>query len=118
MPFIDVQKLQAFEPIAGCRLKTPFGEQLMFSYLEMDADAEIPTHHHQHEQGGIMLKGKLQLTIGDETRIITPGEMYLIPPNVPHRAVAIDGPATILDAFSPIREDYAKQMQAANSASS
>jgi len=26
---------------------------------------------------------------------------------VPHRAVAVGGPALVLDVFSPIREDYA-----------
>ena len=29
-------------------------------------------------------------------------------PNVPHTVVAIDGPAVVLDVFSPVREDYAE----------
>ena len=80
----------------------------MLSYLEMDAGAEVPLDHHPHEQGGSLLKGRLQLTIGDETRIVEAGSLFLIPPNVPHRAVAVDGPATVLDVFSPVREDYAE----------
>ena len=36
--------------------------------------------------------------------------MFLIPPNVPHRAVAIEGPVLVLDVFSPVREDYAAMM--------
>jgi quercetin dioxygenase-like cupin family protein len=78
----------------------------MLSYLEMDAGAEIPLHNHPHEQGGILLEGKLQLTIGDDTRVVEAGAMFLIEANVPHRAVAIDGPAVVLDVFSPVREDY------------
>ena len=54
----------------------------------------------------MLLEGKLELTIGDETRIVEAGSMFIIPPNVPHKAVAIDGPALVLDVFSPIREDY------------
>ncbi|OYW24966.1 MAG: cupin [Planctomycetales bacterium 12-60-4] len=77
------------------------------SYLEMEAGAEIPLHHHPHEQGGILLSGRMELTIGDETRVVEPGALYLIPPNVPHRAVAVGGPAVVLDVFSPVREDYA-----------
>lgn len=80
----------------------------MLSYLEMDDGAEVPLHSHPHEQGGVLLTGRMQLTIGDETRICEPGSLYLIPSNVPHRAVAVDGPATVLDVFSPIREDYAE----------
>jgi len=54
--------------------------------------------------------GKLRLTIGDETRVVGPGSLFIIPPNVAHQATAIDGPATVLDVFGPVREDYAAQM--------
>ncbi len=88
-------------------MRTPHGQNLMLSYLEMDAGAEVPLHHHPHEQGGILIRGRVQLTIGEETRICEAGSLFIIPPNVPHRAVAVDGPATVLDVFSPVREDYA-----------
>ena len=110
MPFIDIDQFIPIEPVPGCRMRTPFGEHMMLSYLEMDAGAEVPLHHHPHEQGGMLLQGRLQLTIGDETRVVEAGAMFLIPPNVPHRAVAIDGPVVVLDVFSPVREDYAQQM--------
>lgn len=108
MPFIDISEFEPIEPVPGCRMRTPFGKHLMLSYLEMDDGAEVPLHHHPHEQGGMLLRGKVQLTIGDETRICEPGSMFLIPPNTPHRAVAVDGPAVVLDVFSPVREDYAE----------
>jgi quercetin dioxygenase-like cupin family protein len=76
----------------------------------MDAGAEIPLHSHPHEQGGMLIRGKIALTIGDETRVCEPGAMFFIPSNVPHRAVALDGPALVLDTFSPVREDYAELM--------
>lgn len=107
MPFLNIKEYQPIEPVPGCRMRTPFGKNLMLSYLEMDDGAEVPMHAHPHEQGGMLLKGKLELTIGDETRVCESGSMFLIPPNVPHRAVAI-GPAVVLDVFSPIREDYAE----------
>ena len=108
MTFINLDELQAIEPVPGCRMRAPFGKNLMLSYLEMDAGAEIPLHHHPHEQGGILVSGRMQLTIGEETRICEPGEMYLIPADVPHRAVAVNGPAVVLDVFSPVREDNAE----------
>jgi quercetin dioxygenase-like cupin family protein len=107
--FIDLDSHVPIHPVAGCRMRTPFGQQLMLSYLEMEDGAEIPLHHHPHEQAGILLQGKVQLTIGEETRVVEPGALFIIPPNVPHRAVALDGPATVLDVFSPVREDYAQQ---------
>ena len=112
MPFIDIHSLPSHEVVPGCRLRTPYGENLMLSYLEMDEGAEIPLHHHPHEQGGILLEGKLELTIGDETRVVEAGGMFLVPPNVPHRAVAVSGPVRVMDVFTPIREDYAEMMDA------
>ena len=35
------------------------------------------------------------------------GSMFIIPPDTPHKAVAVGGPAVVLDVFSPVREDYA-----------
>jgi len=108
MPFIDLTAVPPIRPVPGCTLRTPYGEHLMLSYLEMEPGAEVPWHHHPHEQGGVLLKGRLQLSIGEETRVVEAGSLFLIPPNVPHRAVAVDGPAVVLDVFSPIREDYAE----------
>lgn len=108
MGFIDISKVPAIEPVPGCRMRTPFGQNMMLSFLEMEPGAEVPLHHHPHEQGGILLEGTLQLTIGDETRVVHAGSLFLIPPNTPHRAVAIAGPVKVLDVFSPIREDYAE----------
>ncbi len=108
MGFINIQEYQAIEPVPGCRMRTPFGANLMLSYLEMDDGAEVPLHSHPHEQGGMLIKGMLELTIGDETRRVEPGAMFLIPSGVPHKAVAVGGPVVVLDVFSPVREDYAE----------
>jgi quercetin dioxygenase-like cupin family protein len=88
-------------------MRTPYGQNLMLSYLEMEAGAVVPVHHHPHEQAGILLRGTLELTIGDEVRIVSPGSLFIIPPHTPHKAAAIGGPAVVLDIFSPVREDYA-----------
>ncbi len=108
MPFIDIMQFPPIEAVPGCRMRTPYGEHLMLSYLEMDEGAVVPLHSHPHEQGGMLIKGRLELTIGDETRVCEAGAMFLIPPNTPHQAVAVGGPCLVLDVFSPVREDYAK----------
>ncbi len=108
MPFININDIPAIEPVPGCRMRTPHGENLMLSYLEMDEGAVVPLHDHPHEQGGILISGKVELTIGEETRLCEAGSLFIIPPNTPHKAVAVGGPAVVLDVFSPIREDYAE----------
>ena len=108
MPYIKIEDIEPLEVGPGCRMRTPFGENLMLSYLEMDEGAVVPLHDHPHEQGGILLEGQVELTIGDEERVCEVGEMILLPPTTPHKAVAVGGPARVLDVFSPVREDYAE----------
>ena len=107
MPFIDIDRVEPLRVLPGCRMRTPYGQHLMLSYLEMDEGAVVPLHQHPHEQAGMLLKGRLELTIGDDVRVVEPGAMFIIPPNTPHKAVAVGGPAVVLDVFSPVREDYA-----------
>jgi quercetin dioxygenase-like cupin family protein len=52
-----------------------------------------------------VISGKLQLTIGDDTRVLEPGVVGVIPGNVPHLAKAITD-CKVIDIFYPVREDY------------
>ena len=106
MPFINIKDFEPIELVPGAKVRTPYGENIMLSYLEMEEGSVVPTHRHPHEQAGMLLTGKMELTIGDETRVCLPGDMFIIPPNTPHTAKPVDGPATLLDIFSPVREDY------------
>ena len=107
MPFVDLAGIPPLQILPGCRIRTPYGKHVMLSYLEMDEGAAVPLHRHPHEQAGMLLKGRVELTIGDETRTVEAGSLFIIPPDTPHRAVAVGGPAVVLDVFSPVREDYA-----------
>ncbi len=108
MSFIDWNAIIPQEITPGCRIKAPYGENIMLSLLEMDEGSLIPEHSHPHEQAGVLLEGTLKLTIENDARIVHPGDAYIIPGNVMHRAEPVDGSCRVLDIFSPIREEYAK----------
>ncbi|ADV61634.1 Cupin 2 conserved barrel domain protein [Isosphaera pallida ATCC 43644] len=90
----------------GVELTINAGERLMLSVVTFEADAVVPTHSHPHEQGGYLVSGQLEFTIGNETRLLKPGDQWLIPGGTPHRVRAIGGPAVAVDVFTPPREDY------------
>jgi quercetin dioxygenase-like cupin family protein len=58
MPYFNPADIEPIEPVPGCRMRTPHGENLMLSYLEMDEGAIVPMHSHPHEQGGMLIKGR------------------------------------------------------------
>lgn len=50
-----------------------------------------------------MLEGELTFTVGGETRVMTAGDVAVIPPNVAHGGVAGAEGCRMIDAFSPPR---------------
>jgi quercetin dioxygenase-like cupin family protein len=69
------------------------------------AGAAIPMHNHVHEQVAHVLEGNFSLTVAEETKVLTPGVVAVIPPYVQHGGHAITD-CQLLDVFNPEREDY------------
>ncbi len=106
--FVSSKELHGKEIAPGVMMKPLPGRNLMLSYLEFSPGSMVPTHSHPHEQGGTVIEGRLEMWIGDERKILQPGEMYMIAGGVPHGGRPVDGPAIVLDAFYPLREEYLK----------
>ena len=104
--FIDKDKLYNHPITPGISAELAWGEKIMLSRVTIQPDGLIPDHSHPHEQAGICVEGKFELTINGESRVIYQGEMYLIPVGVSHTARGIGEVAVALDIFSPVREDY------------
>ncbi|WP_313668868.1 cupin domain-containing protein [Atlantibacter sp.] len=64
-------------------------------------------HNHPHEQLTYVLSGEFEFTIGDETRRVTAGDTLYKEPHIMHGCVCIKA-GTLLDTFTPIREDFLK----------
>ena len=105
--FYDFPKdFKQFEPAPGFLVRAVSGERLMLAYATLQPHSEAPLHSHPEEQMGISLEGEIELTIGDETRLVKKGDMYLIPSNVLHGGFTRDERVLVLDVFSPPREVY------------
>jgi len=84
------------------------GNQAMLTHVYMKKGCVVPLHHHQNEQLTYVLEGALKLWVGDkeeEEHLIRPGEVLVIPGNVPHRAEALEDTLDV-DVFSPPRQDW------------
>ena len=106
MPFLSLEDRTARELVPNVFARTYWGEKMLISHVTLEAGGVVPLHSHPHEQAGIVLEGEMTLTLGDETRTLGPGAMYIAPGGVEHKVVAGAQGCIALDVFSPVREEY------------
>ena len=97
----------------GLVLRPVFGKNLTMSFVAMEPHSVAPVHSHPQEQIGTMIEGTYLFELAGEKRWVHKGEVYVVPPNVPHGAVTGDEPCLALDVFSPPREAFAALMDKA-----
>lgn len=86
-------------------------KNLMMTVVEFnDGPAEKPDlpHSHPHEQVSYVAAGELILMLGGKTVHLKPGDLFTVPSNLPHAVQTLTPHVRIIDAFSPIREDFLK----------
>jgi len=84
-----------------------YNDRIMMVKFEFKEGAIGTMHHHIHSQSTYVVSGTYELTIGEETRIIKPGDGFFVHPNVEHGVLCIEE-GIIVDGFSPVREDFLK----------
>ncbi len=102
----DEIKLETVNPSMKRRILT--GENMTVARIYFDDGFTVPMHSHHHEQITQVLKGQMHFVFdGDVPKEITlnPGDVVVIPPNVPHQANCI-GEVEQIDMWSPRREDW------------
>ena len=104
--FIDKSKCTHRTIFPGVDIYTLAGDKLMLSLVEFEPGAIVEAHSHPHEQAGMVLEGRGRFIVGDDDRVLGPGDMYTIPGGVTHRVLALDEGLKALDVFHPVREDY------------
>jgi len=81
------------------------GEKLNVLHWNMADGSEVGRHVHSQEQFGLVIKGGFEMIIGDEKQILSAGDAYIVPANVPHSFIAI-GDTEAIDVFSPVKKDF------------
>lgn len=57
---------------------------------------------HEGEEGGVVVQGEVEVTVGDQVRVLHAGEAYYFESKVPHRFRNVgDGDAVIVSANTP-----------------
>ena len=104
--FVEPASASRHAIFPGVQIQTSVCREMMLSLVTFEPHSVVQPHSHPHEQVGIVLEGQAHFFIGDEDRILSPGDMYRIPGHVPHKVIAGEQPAQALDIFYPVREEY------------
>ena len=105
MIFYDPKTRQTKTLFPGVQARTFWGDKLLLAVVDLEANAVVSAHIHPHEQGGIVIQGELEFTVAGETRLLHPGDLYIIPGGVEHVVKVGPKPAQVLDIFAPVREE-------------
>lgn len=75
--------------------------QIMHETYAPGADTGEP-YQHDAEEGGIVIEGELEVTVGDQVQVLRPGDGYLFDSRLPHRFRNLgDVPCIIISAVTP-----------------
>jgi quercetin dioxygenase-like cupin family protein len=87
------------------------GANATVSRLLLSRGAVVPRHFHVNEQYSWIVSGSLKFVFDDREVMVGAGEVLLIPPNVPHSAIALEDTVDV-DFFAPRREDWIRKEDA------
>ena len=74
---------EAHIPLDGITAYLSQSDTHQIIFMEFEQDVDLPEHSHG-AQMGIVLEGKIELTIGGEKQSFTKGDRYYIPKGVVH----------------------------------
>jgi quercetin dioxygenase-like cupin family protein len=109
MAFYEPKDLKSQSIGAGRKRVAVHTDNLMmviFDFEDGPAKEPDPLHSHPHEQISYVAGGKVIYFLGDEQKIMEAGDVVTVPPNVPHAIQVLTPKVRLVDAFSPVREDF------------
>jgi quercetin dioxygenase-like cupin family protein len=81
------------------------GQEVMLARVLLKKGCIVPLHSHVNEQLTYILEGALKFWIDNREIVVRAGQVLTIPPNMPHKAEALEDTVD-LDIFHPPRADW------------
>ena len=85
--------------------KLVHGDMSTLAFWRITKGSKLVEHRHYHEQITYVIEGNLEMIIGGQKYLLTPGTVHVIGSEVPHSAVALTD-CHVIDSFAPARDDY------------
>jgi quercetin dioxygenase-like cupin family protein len=102
VPWSSVQ-VEALNPLLGRHFVV--GQNVMLARVLLKKGCIVPEHSHPNEQLTYIAEGALKFWIDGKVIVVNAGEVLTIPPNMPHKAEALEDTVDF-DVFNPPRADW------------
>jgi quercetin dioxygenase-like cupin family protein len=81
------------------------GDSMYQMRAELAAGSRMPEHTHPQEQIAHVIKGRMKLIVAGVPHELGAGDAFYLASNVPHGVETIED-TTVIDTFSPPRDEY------------
>ena len=106
--FVENSEVEWEQVDIGLRRKVmAYDDRIMIVKVDFEKGAVGSLHKHHHSQVSHVESGVFEVEINGEKKILKAGDAFYAPPNVMHGAVCLEK-GTLIDVFSPMREDFLK----------
>jgi quercetin dioxygenase-like cupin family protein len=68
-----VPDMDPLSPAEGVEVRAVHGERMTMAFFRAEAGSRVPEHAHHHEQIGTVIRGKMEMALGDERFTLTSG---------------------------------------------
>ena len=79
---------------------------VVIDFYDGPSEAPDPPHAHPHEQISYVVSGDLLFFLDGVPTRLGPGDIYTVPPDVPHSIQLLSASVRLVDTFHPLREDF------------
>ena len=97
MAFWNLSSIESAEFRPGILSKAEIGSDLIMACMEIGPGKEDTGHEHPFDQGGVILKGQIEMFVGEERKTLRSNEAYFIPAGMRHGWKTFEQTAKILD---------------------
>jgi len=97
MSFWDLKLLKLDEFRPGIMSKVETGKNLTMAVMEIAPNKEGNAHDHPFDQCGIVIEGEIEMSVGEEKKLLKLMETYFIPAGLKHNWKTTTSSAKILD---------------------
>ncbi|MGI8957010.1 MAG: cupin domain-containing protein [Chthoniobacterales bacterium] len=97
-PWVDI--------VPGIRRRTIAQGATMYQMrAELKAGSRLPEHAHPQEQIAHVVRGRMRMIVAGIAHELSAGDAIYLASNVPHGVETLED-TTVIDTFSPPRDDY------------